>query len=345
MQVDNYKIKKNTYLNRKVKMMDVKEKGVTIMSLVITIIVLLILAGITIKFAISDNGIIKQSQNAKTQYEKASTQEKLALNDMEKTIQNASNGTSGSGSASGGSSGNTGSSGTGENNSEEVDNLKKQIAELQQQVESLQNSQATGNAKEADVLSGKTFSNSSAVNLTGTMVSQNAQTNAVSVGVNGGNAFFRIPQGGYVSNASTGYPEIVASVSDINNATGYKYTQAQYDANYNTGYTAGKSSSNVVDLGIGTEFDVSNMANFKSFTINNFVISEVNTLNPTYQDGGDSAGGSYWARFYKTYDNLNGKLTCYINAGIQLVKPGGAVNRQSSTNMKVHVYFISNEIQ
>ena len=62
MQVDNYKIKKNTYLNRKVKMMDVKEKGVTIMSLVITIIVLLILAGITIKFAISDNGIIIRIQ-------------------------------------------------------------------------------------------------------------------------------------------------------------------------------------------------------------------------------------------------------------------------------------------
>lgn len=337
---------KNINLNKELKMIDTKEKGVTIMSLVITIIVLLILAGITIKFATDDNGIIKQSQNAKTQYEKASTQEKLALDNIEKAIQNASNGTSGSGSTSGGSGGNTGGSDSGGgNNSDEINNLKRQIDELQQQVDSLQASQATGNAKESDVLSGKTFSNSSEVNLTGTMVSRAAQTNAVSIGANGGNVFFRIPQGGYVSNASTGYPEIVASVSDINNATGYKYTQAQYDANYNTGYTAGKSSSSVVDLGTGTEFDVSNMANFKSFTINNFVISEVNTLNPTYQDGGDSAGGSYWARFYKTYDNLNGKLTCYMNAGIQLVKPGGATNRQSSTNMKVHVYFISNEIQ
>ena len=50
----------NNYLSKQ----EFKERGVTIMSLVITIIVLLILAGITIKLALDDNGIIKQSKLA-----------------------------------------------------------------------------------------------------------------------------------------------------------------------------------------------------------------------------------------------------------------------------------------
>ena len=50
----------NNYLSKQ----EFMERGVTIMSLVITIIVLLILAGITIKLALDDNGIIKQSKLA-----------------------------------------------------------------------------------------------------------------------------------------------------------------------------------------------------------------------------------------------------------------------------------------
>lgn len=44
------------------------------------IIVLLILAGITIKFALDDNGIIKQSRLASEKYQNKALQEQLALN-------------------------------------------------------------------------------------------------------------------------------------------------------------------------------------------------------------------------------------------------------------------------
>ena len=57
-----------------------QESGVTIASLVVTIIVLLILAGITIKFALDDNGIIKQSRLASEKYQNKALQEQLALN-------------------------------------------------------------------------------------------------------------------------------------------------------------------------------------------------------------------------------------------------------------------------
>ncbi len=42
-----------------------KVKGITLIALVVTIIVLLILSGITINTLFSDNGIISQAQKAK----------------------------------------------------------------------------------------------------------------------------------------------------------------------------------------------------------------------------------------------------------------------------------------
>ena len=42
-----------------------KEKGITMIALVITIIVLIILAGISIAGISGENGIIKQGENAK----------------------------------------------------------------------------------------------------------------------------------------------------------------------------------------------------------------------------------------------------------------------------------------
>lgn len=41
------------------------EKGITLIALVITIIVLLILAGVSIAFLVGDNGILKYTTNAK----------------------------------------------------------------------------------------------------------------------------------------------------------------------------------------------------------------------------------------------------------------------------------------
>ena len=55
------------------------KNGITLIALVITIIVLLILAGVTIATLTGDNGILTKAQNAKTQNDKATVKEKVDL--------------------------------------------------------------------------------------------------------------------------------------------------------------------------------------------------------------------------------------------------------------------------
>ena len=249
----------NNYLSKQ----EFKERGVTIMSLDITIIVLLILSGITIKLALDDNGIIKQSKLASEQYQNKALQEQFALNQAEQEIEKASNSSSSSGSSGGGnqsSGGGSTSGGTTGGSSENVDELKRQIDELQAQVAALEANQATGNATASQVLSGATFSTSEGVGLTGTMVNHSAITTAISIGTDESKVYLRTSPGAYLTNSTSGYPEICANISDINNATGYKYTKEQYDANYSTGYNEGKNGkATIVNLGKGQSFDVSDV--------------------------------------------------------------------------------------
>ena len=56
-----------------------KEKGITLIALVITIIVLLILAGVTIATLTGDNGILNQANKAKTETTKASAKEQVEV--------------------------------------------------------------------------------------------------------------------------------------------------------------------------------------------------------------------------------------------------------------------------
>ena len=56
-----------------------REKGITLIALVITIIVLLILAGVSIAMLTGQNGILTQAQNAKTTTENKSAEEKVKL--------------------------------------------------------------------------------------------------------------------------------------------------------------------------------------------------------------------------------------------------------------------------
>ena len=55
------------------------EKGITLVALVITIIVLLILAGITLMLALGDNGILGQAENARMVQIEADTKETMEL--------------------------------------------------------------------------------------------------------------------------------------------------------------------------------------------------------------------------------------------------------------------------
>lgn len=56
-----------------------EKKGITLIALVITIIVLLILAGVTIATLIGDNGIITRANQAKTETEQAGAKEKVQM--------------------------------------------------------------------------------------------------------------------------------------------------------------------------------------------------------------------------------------------------------------------------
>ena len=58
------------------------QKGITLIALVITIIVLLILAGVSIAMLTGQNGILTQAQNAKTTTENKSAEEKVKLSVM-----------------------------------------------------------------------------------------------------------------------------------------------------------------------------------------------------------------------------------------------------------------------
>ena len=64
----------------------IKSNGITLISLVITIIVLLILAGVTIATLTGDNGILTRTQDAKNRTEEAEREEKEKLGDMEDII-------------------------------------------------------------------------------------------------------------------------------------------------------------------------------------------------------------------------------------------------------------------
>ena len=67
-------------MNKNKKLLKRKELGITLIALVITIIVLLILAGVSIAMLTGENGILTQAQRAKEETEKA---EKNEMSDLE----------------------------------------------------------------------------------------------------------------------------------------------------------------------------------------------------------------------------------------------------------------------
>lgn len=76
----------NTIFTKEGKNMFKKENGITLVALVVTIIILLILAGVTLSIAISDGGLIDTSKNAVQTHKEAATNESVNLNDMANDI-------------------------------------------------------------------------------------------------------------------------------------------------------------------------------------------------------------------------------------------------------------------
>lgn len=67
-----------------------QEKGITLIALVVTIIILIILAGVSIALVLGDNGIVNRSKLAKKEYINAASDEEQqlegALNEMEMVV-------------------------------------------------------------------------------------------------------------------------------------------------------------------------------------------------------------------------------------------------------------------
>ena len=86
-------------------------KGITLVALVVTIVVLLILAGVSINLVLGNNGIIAKAKDAKTKSAEASENDLKGMNGLVSEMEGAlaGNGSTGSGSGNGGAGG----SGTG----------------------------------------------------------------------------------------------------------------------------------------------------------------------------------------------------------------------------------------
>ena len=65
--------------SKKIKMLKKQVQGITLIALVVTIIVLLILAGVAINLTVGDNGLFKRAQNAVDTYEGASEREAIEM--------------------------------------------------------------------------------------------------------------------------------------------------------------------------------------------------------------------------------------------------------------------------
>ena len=85
------------------------KKGITLVALVVTIVVLLILAGASINLILGDNGIIAKAQEAQRKSAEATQNDLIGMNELAQQLEEQINGSAGSGSGNGGAGG----SGTG----------------------------------------------------------------------------------------------------------------------------------------------------------------------------------------------------------------------------------------
>ena len=83
MQKISQKCKKHKIMSNKKIKAEIREKGITLVALIITIIVLLILAGITINSVVGSKGILTKSKEVTNDYKQAAKNEEEILNTYE----------------------------------------------------------------------------------------------------------------------------------------------------------------------------------------------------------------------------------------------------------------------
>jgi len=84
--------KKRKNLNKNIKLKN--NKGITLIALVITIVVLIILAGVAINLTLGENGIFNKAKEAKEDYKVASNEEQEQLANVEASIDALAGGSS-----------------------------------------------------------------------------------------------------------------------------------------------------------------------------------------------------------------------------------------------------------
>ena len=75
--------------NELTKKRSLQERGITLIALVVTIIILLILAGVTISQITGNEGLFQRTKQAAEQYEKESLREEMRLAILDKQIENS----------------------------------------------------------------------------------------------------------------------------------------------------------------------------------------------------------------------------------------------------------------
>ena len=168
----------------------IKERGITLVALAVTITVMLILGTISINSMFGENGVLKKAKEQGNKTKGTISESEAKTNQLMLEYENMM--ASGVGNEVDGAS------------QDIIDNLKKQIEELKKQNDELKKSQATGNATEDQVLSGATFSTSKGINLTGTMPSYTSGSQEVTESGKWGidtkyGAWSYIPRSGYYS--------------------------------------------------------------------------------------------------------------------------------------------------
>ena len=81
------------------------KKGITLVALVVTTVVLLILAGVSINAVLGDNGIIAKAKEAQRKSAEASQNDLIGMNELAQQLGEKINGSTGSGSGNGGAGG------------------------------------------------------------------------------------------------------------------------------------------------------------------------------------------------------------------------------------------------
>lgn len=178
-----------------------------------------------------------------------------------------------------------------------VNNLNGQIGNLNTQIAELTKKQATGNATEAQVLTGRTFSNSSGIGLTGTM------PNRGTLNWSGNNTYYTVPEGYY--------------------SGGMIDSRPSYNNGYNDGVNSMKmpSSSGILyssPLSEGASYAIYTFLRAKTVTLTYTITSynaSVSYARPQIDNDKSKVKLTYDGNQHTIVFDLNGSEWCSINAG------------------------------